>query len=271
MASWRSRRASAASEAGRPEGEFPRWGAGRTLSWSEQCRGFPENLPDGRHHRQVQESGPQTLYLFQDQSSSGSRLRGFLPNWGRSRGPRVPSTCLPVKKCKVQQHCTWFQQEPAQNELLRVRGLRTCEHRERKITANLGGRVATRTRRSDVPSECGCWCSGSRAAAGKGAGTSDSQAGARGSRPGYKTLAKALRLVRRDLAAWPEAGGQGESPVGGGGGSAALSLRRAEMQGSRRTDDVPTGAAPRSYLCKEMGGNNHSKYDKGLKSLRHSP
>lgn len=66
-----------------------------------------------------------------------------------------------------------------------------CERREGKITANLGGRVGTRSRRSDVPSQCGrlsLQSPGSGAAVRIGGRALLTQSSARGSPPGLRPL-----------------------------------------------------------------------------------
>lgn len=75
-----------------------------------------------------------------------------------------------------------------------------CEPRERKITANLHGRVGTSARRSDVPSDCGrLSVEAPGQQQGMGAGASGSQASARGSPPGFKILAIVLRCSLSEL------------------------------------------------------------------------
>lgn len=75
-----------------------------------------------------------------------------------------------------------------------------CEPRERKITANLHGRVGTSARRSDVPSDCGRLSVEARGQQqGMRAGASGSQASARGSPSAFKILAIALRCSLSEL------------------------------------------------------------------------
>lgn len=108
----------------------------------------------------------------------------------KAERPRVPSTCLPVKRCKVRRYCMYM--VPAKKKQV-VMGLWSayCERREGKITANLGGRVGTRSRRSDVPSQCGrlsLQSPGWGAAVRIGGRALLTQSSARGSPPGLRPL-----------------------------------------------------------------------------------
>lgn len=122
-------------------------------------------------------------------------MSGLVPNWGRGGGvARSPPPACQGKDTESSSAVLGPSKE--QNKRFRVCGL----HRERKITANLGGRVGTRTKRSDVPSHCGRLSLQARGQQqGWGAGASDSQSRARGSPPGFKTLATALRRTLSEL------------------------------------------------------------------------
>lgn len=101
--------------------------------------------------------------LFLSQGSSGGcsarkvKMRDFVPDGGRGLLPPPACQLKDAKSSDVVRDPSKGKKKKKGKKKQVVTGLWSayCEHREGKITANLGRRVGTRIRRSGVPSECG--------------------------------------------------------------------------------------------------------------------